>query len=49
MTDGREAIAEIEHIDFHEGLEKQTVITDDGTDITDLVEKAVAWLTEHSF
>lgn len=49
MTDDRYAIAEIEHIDFHEGLEKQTVITDDGTDITDLVEKAVAWLTEHSF
>ncbi len=45
----KNAIAEIEHIDFHEGLEKQMVITDDGTDITDLVEKAVAWLTEHSF
>ena len=43
------AIAEVEHIDFHKGLEKQTVITADGRDITDLVEKAVAWLTEHSF
>ena len=45
----KNAIAEAEHIDFHKGLEKQTVITADGTDITDLVEKAVAWLTEHSF
>ena len=45
----KNAIAEVEHIDFHKGLEKQTVITADGRDITDLVEKAVAWLTEHSF
>ncbi|MBQ3372258.1 MAG: hypothetical protein IJG40_03875, partial [Oscillospiraceae bacterium] len=45
----KNAIAEAEHIDFHKGLEKQTVITADGTDITDLVEKAVMWLTEHSF
>ncbi len=45
----KNAIAEVEHVDFHKGLEKQTVITADGTDITDLVEKAVVWLTEHSF
>ena len=45
----KNAIAEAEHVDFHKGLEKQTVITADGTDITDLVEKAVSWLTEHSF
>ena len=45
----KNAIAKVEHIDFHKGLEKQTVITADGRDITDLVEKAVAWLTEHSF
>ena len=45
----KNAIAEGEHIDFHTGLEKQTVIAADGTDITDLVEKAVAWLTMHSF
>ena len=45
----KNAIAEGEHIDFHKGLEKQTVIAADGTDITDLVEKAVAWLTMHSF
>ncbi len=45
----KNAIAEEEHVDFHKGLEKQTVITADGKDITDLVEKAVAWLTEHSF
>ena len=45
----KNAIAEAEHIDFHKGLEKQTVITADGTDVTGLVEKAVAWLTAHSF
>ena len=45
----KNAIAEGEHIDFHKGLENQTVIAADGTDITDLVEKAVAWLTMHSF
>ena len=45
----KNAIAEAEHVDFHNGLEKQSVLTDDGKDITDLTEKAVAWLTEHSF
>ena len=45
----KNAIAEAEHVDFHHGLEKQTVITADGKNITDMVEKAVAWLTEHSF
>ena len=45
----KNAIAEAEHVDFHNGLEKQTVITPDGTDITEIVEKAVTWLTEHSF
>ena len=45
----KNAIAEAEHVDFRKGLEKQTVITDDGTDVTELVEKAVAWLTAHSF
>ena len=45
----KNAIAEAEHVDFHNGLEKQTVITADGRDITETVEKAVAWLTEHSF
>ena len=45
----KNAIAEAEHVDFHNGLEKQTVITKDGRDITDIVEKAVAWLTENSF
>ena len=33
----------------HNGLEKQTVIAPDGTDITETVEKAVALLTAHSF
>ncbi len=45
----KNALAEAEHIDFHKGLDKQTVIAADGTDITALVEKAVVWLTEHSF
>lgn len=45
----KNAIAEAEHVDFHAGLEKQEVITEDGRNITEMVEKAVAWLTEHSF
>lgn len=45
----KNAIAEAEHVDFHNGLEKQSVLTVDCRDITDLTEKAVAWLTEHSF
>lgn len=45
----KNAFAEAEHVDFHNGLEKQQVITADGRDITQIVEKAVAWLTENSF
>ena len=45
----KNAFAEAEHVDFQKGLEKQTVITEDGRDITDMVEKAVAWLAENSF
>ena len=45
----KNAVAEAEHVDFHHGLAKQPVITPDGRDITALVEKAVAWLIEHSF
>ena len=45
----KNAIAEAEHVDFHNGLEKQQVITEDGQDITAMVEKAVAWLTSNSF
>ena len=45
----KNAIAEAEHIDFKNGLTKQKVVTEDGKDITELVEKAVAWLTAHSF
>jgi hypothetical protein len=48
-NDLKNAIAEAEHVDFHNGLEKQTVIAPDGTDISEVVEKAVVWLTEHSF
>ena len=45
----KNAIAQAEHVDFTQGLSKQTVITADGKDITETVEKAVAWLTEHTF
>ncbi len=45
----KNAFAEEEKVDFHNGLEKQEVITEDGRDITEMVEKTVAWLTEHSF
>lgn len=45
----KNAIAEAEHIDFSKGLVKQTVITNDGEDITAKVEEAVKWLTEHTF
>jgi hypothetical protein len=41
--------AESEHVDFREGLATQRVVTADGTDITETVEKAVAWLAENSF
>ena len=45
----KNAIAEAEHVDFHHGLPEQTVVAADGKDITEIVQKAVAWLTEHSF
>ena len=45
----KNAFAEAEHVDFSKGLEKQTVLTKDGKDITEKVEKAVSWLTEHTF
>ena len=45
----KNAISEAEHVDFHNGLSRQTVIAPDGTDIKETVETAVAWLTEHSF
>lgn len=45
----KNAFAEAEQVDFHAGLEKQEVLTEDGRDITKMVEEAVAWLTEHSF
>lgn len=45
----KNAFAEAEHVDFHDGLSKQRVFTEDGRDITDTVKKAVEWLTENSF
>ena len=45
----KNAFAEVEHVDFSKGLEKQTVITDAGIDITAKVEQAVEWLTKNTF
>ena len=45
----KNAFAEAEHVDFNNGLSKQRVFTEDGKDITDMVKKAVEWLTENSF
>ena len=45
----KNAFAEAEQVDFRQGLEKQSVITPDGREITEMVEKAVNWLAEHSF
>ena len=45
----KNAIAEEAHLDFQKGLPKVQVTAPDGEDITELVEKAVAWLTEHTF
>lgn len=45
----KNAFAEAEHVDFSKGLDKQTVITDAGIDITDKVEQAVEWLTKNTF
>ncbi len=45
----KNAFAEEARVDFHGGLSRQSVVTADGRDITETVEKAVAWLTEHSF
>ena len=45
----KNAFAEAEHVDYREGLARQQVVAADGTDITETVEKAVAWLAEHSF
>lgn len=45
----KNAFAEMAHLDFFRGLPKQQVITEEGRDITGLVESAVAWLTKNSF
>jgi len=36
-------------VNFADGLSKQTVVAPDGTDITEQVEAAVAWLTANTF
>jgi len=45
----KNSFAEAEQVNLFNGLDKQVVIASDGTDLTELVEKAVVWLTEHSF
>ena len=45
----KNAIAEAEHVDFSRGLERQMIVTSEGLDITEKVEEAVEWLTEHTF
>ena len=45
----KNAFAEEAHLDFFKGLPKEKVITANGEDITEKVETAVKWLTEHSF
>ena len=45
----KNAFAEAEHVNFADGLSKQTVIAADGEDITQMVEDAVTWLTENTF
>ena len=45
----KNAFAENAHLNFFEGLPKQTVLARDGSDITSKVESAVKWLREHSF
>ncbi len=45
----KNAFAEESHLDIFQGLPRQKVVTADGTDITEKVETAMQWLTEHSF
>ncbi len=45
----KNAFAEESHLDISKGLPRQKVVTADGTDITEKVETAMQWLTEHSF
>ncbi len=45
----KNAFAEESHLDISQGLPRQKVVTADGTDITEKVETAMQWLTEHSF
>ncbi len=45
----KNTVIENANLDIFKGLPKEKVITNDGVDITDKVENAVKWLTEHSF
>lgn len=45
----KNALIEYSHLDLFGELPKQKVILEDGTDKTELVEKCVQWLREHSF
>ena len=45
----KNALIEYSHLDLFGELPKQKVILEDGTDKTELVEKCIQWLREHSF
>ncbi len=45
----KNALAEFSHLDIKGDLPHQQVITADGEDITELVEKAAAWLKANTF
>ena len=45
----KNTVIENANLDIFKGLPKEKVITSDGEDITEKVETAVKWLTEHSF
>lgn len=43
----RNRVLEDGHFDIFNGIPKQKVVMDDGTDITEMVEEAVKWMSEH--
>ncbi len=45
----RNAFAELANLDLTKGIPRETVVTEDGEDITDTVENAVTWLQENTF
>ena len=45
----KNTVAEEAHIDFFGELPEEKVILSDGTDVTEIVQKAEKWLINHSF